>query len=280
MPGDPLNKDEKTRAQPRAQLRLGTMGFSYKEWAGPFYPAGTSPRGYLAAYARHFNTVELDTTFYASPRPSTVRGWYTSTPPYFLFAAKLPHSITHEKGLVGAAEDLSDFVRTMSLLAEKLGPLLIQLPPSYTVARLEEVRRFLGELPAEFQFAIEFRHRSWYVKTVFDLLREKNVALVAVDYPRLPRRLELTARWTYLRWVGRRSDVQTFDRLVLDRTADLQHWAGLLLQRLEEATTVYGYFNNHYAGHAPASVRQFQRLLGLDDAVSVPVGEQPLLFQG
>ena len=248
-------------------MRLGTMGFSYKDWVGPFYPAGTAARSYLAEYARVFDTVELDTTFYASPPPSSVAHWGAVTPPGFLFTAKAPRSITHGEGLAGAGDALNAFLRAMAPLEEKLGPLLIQLPPQYHADRLDDLKRFLPLLPAEFRFAIEFRHRSWLDEEVFDLLRRQNIALVSDDLFYMPRRLNVTADWIYIRWLGRRADVTKFDRVTVDRSGELEWWATALDGLPPEVGAAYGYFNNHFAGHSPASVNHFRRLLGL------PAGE-------
>lgn len=257
------------------EIRLGTQGFSYRDWVGPFYPPGTPSRDYLARYAQVFDTVELDTTFYAMPPPATVRHWATATPPGFVFAAKLPQGITHEKGLVGAEAELDAFLRAMAPLGEKLGPLLIQLPPSYSAERLEDVRRFLGLLPQDFRFAVEFRHRSWLEDAVFGLLREHNVALAALDLYYMPKRVHVTADWAYIRWLGRRVDVQKFDKAILDRQADLERWATAV--REMSVPVVYGYFNNHYAGHSPSSANQFKRLLSLEVAEPAQAGV-PTLF--
>jgi uncharacterized protein YecE (DUF72 family) len=113
-------------------IYLGTQGWSYKDWVGSFYPAGTAARDFLACYAQQFGAVELDTTFYGTPTPSRVRTWFDVTPDDFLFTAKVPRSITHDRHLVDCREDFEEFVAIMRLLGHKLGPILIQLPPDFT----------------------------------------------------------------------------------------------------------------------------------------------------
>ncbi|HLL98832.1 MAG TPA: DUF72 domain-containing protein, partial [Rubrobacteraceae bacterium] len=118
---------------PEPGLYLGTSGWSYADWEGTLYPEGLPAAARLAEYAKHYPTVEIDSTFYGTPRRSTVEKWREIVPEGFLFAAKLPQEITHEKNLVGSGEPAQTFVQTMSLLGDRLGPLLLQLPPSFSV---------------------------------------------------------------------------------------------------------------------------------------------------
>ena len=129
-----------------ASLYLGTQGWTYPSWVGPFYAPGTKSTAYLTHYATHFNTVELDTTFYAIPRQSTIEGWREKTPDGFRFAATFPHVITHQKALVDCQEEMHAFIKTMTGLGEKLGPLLLQMPPSWGAGGMEALRSFLGHL--------------------------------------------------------------------------------------------------------------------------------------
>lgn len=252
-------------------LYLGAQGWSYPSWVGPFYPPGTPSGAFLEAYATHFDTVELDTTFYAIPRASTVDGWCTRTPDGFRFAAKFPQDITHKKGLIDCAEETGAFLMTMARLEHKLGPLLLQMPPSWGTGAFEALATFLRDLPTGFRCALEVRHRSWLGAEVFprlvDLLRRHAVALCLTQQAGMPVIDQVTAPFVYVRWLGRREDIidDDFSRVRINRDVQLDRWAGQVARYLQEGLAVYGYFNNHYQGHSPASVRALQaRLPGID----------------
>ncbi len=247
----------------RAEIRLGTQGFSYADWVGVFYPPGSKPADYLRFYSQVFDTVELDTTFYSTPRQSLVQAWADATPDGFLFTAKLPQVITHEKRLVDCESDLDAFVSAMRLLGPKLGALLIQCPPDLHSDALPALRGFLPLLPRDVPFAIEFRHRSWLRDDVLDLLRQHNVAWTIIDLYYMPRAVHLTADFAYVRWLGDRRKITQFDRIQIDRTEQTKTWAAMLQEIAASTRRILGFYNNHYAGHSPASVRQMQGLLHL-----------------
>ncbi len=248
-------------------LYLGTQGWSYPSWVGSFYPAGAAPGAWLPAYAAQFNTVELDTTFYAVPRPGTIAGWRERTPDTFRFAAKFPRSITHEKGLVDCAGEINAFLDAMTGLGEKLGPLLLQMPPSFSAAGMDVLTACLRSLPSGFRYALEVRHRTWLdgetLSRLLGLLQRQGVALCLVQHAWMPRLDEITAPFTYIRWLGRREDIPDtdFSRVRINRDAQLDAWADQIARYLRAGVTVYGYFNNHYQGHSPASVRFLQMRL-------------------
>src|SRR5580700_7251836 len=160
-----------------ADIRIGTSAFTAAGWVGSFYPEGTQPKDFLSYYATKFDAVELDNTFYRTPSLTTVQGWNTKTPSGFLFAAKVPQVITHEKVLVDCEDDLTHFLDTMSALGDKLGPLLFQFgyfnrsvfkSGSEFLARLKP---FLEKLPKDFKFALEIRNKAWLDARFTDLLR-------------------------------------------------------------------------------------------------------------
>jgi uncharacterized protein YecE (DUF72 family) len=259
------------------ELYLGTSSWTAPSWEGVFYPPGTPPSRYLSEYARHFRTVEVDATFYRIPSPSTVDGWYTRTPPGFLFAAKVPQSITHEKVLAGCEEELREFLAVMDRLGEKLGPLLFQFKyfkrtemPGVE-AFLERLEPFVAALPSGYHFALEIRNRNWLVPPLLDTLRRRNVALAWIDHPWMPtaveyrRRPELvTADFAYIRWLGDRYKIEEittdWNRLILDRTRETEAWIETMRTLLPQVQRVHGYYNNHYAGYGVGSARLFQRL--------------------
>jgi uncharacterized protein YecE (DUF72 family) len=246
---------------PEDGLYLGTSGWSYADWGGTLYPVGTPPAGKLAEYVKHFATVEIDSTFYGTPKLSTVERWREVAPDGFLFAAKFPKEITHDKNLVGCEDDAWDFVRTMSALGGKLGPLLLQLPPSFTIEGMETLDAFLSKLPQGFSYAVEVRHRSWFGSDLPDLLTVHEAALTLVDYPGMPRLEETTADFSYIRWLGdRREFPSDHTHLKKDRTEDLRWWSGLVDRFLGEGKTIFAYANNHYQSHSPSTIEEFLKI--------------------
>jgi uncharacterized protein YecE (DUF72 family) len=262
-----------------ADIRLGTQGWSYTDWVGVFYPPGIKPDQYLRFYSQVFDTVELDTTFYSTPRPGIVKSWAENTPEDFLFTAKLPQAITHEKHLKDCERELDDFVSTMRLLGPRLGALHIQLPPDFRYEEIANLQAFLPLLPRDVSFAIEFRHRSWLRDDVLDLLREYNVALCAIDLYYMPRLSHITADFAYVRWLGDRRQISRFDRIQIDRGQQMATWSATIQEMAHSVRRIMGFYNNHYAGHSPASVNQMKALLGLpaiDPAARWP--RQPAFF--
>ena len=244
------------------RLLLGTQGFAFDDWVGPFYPPGTAKADYLERYAEHFHTVEIDSTFYGTPRPAVVRGWYDRTPADFVFAAKFPRAITHDKQLAEAESEAADFVAVMQGLEEKLAVLTLQFAFDFEPAHRPRLERFLERLPSGPRYAVEVRHRGWLTADFGRMLRTRTVALVLQDLFTMPRMDWLTAPFTVIRWLGRRSDIEHFDRLQIDRTRELATWANRVRRFVDAGVDVYGYFNNHFAGHSPGSVRQFEEMLG------------------
>src|SRR6478752_6611906 len=141
-----------------AHVRIGTQGWNYDAWVGPFYPPGTRPAEYLTVYARAFETVEVDSTFYAIPPVKTIRGWYDRTPPGFTFALKLPQEITHERRLRDSADVAEEFFDRARELGVKLGPVLIQLGPDFGLVELAALANLLPTLPRDFYFYCYGRH--------------------------------------------------------------------------------------------------------------------------
>lgn len=251
-------------------LYLGTQGWSYPSWVGPFYPPGTPSNRFLEQYATQFNSVELDNTFYASPRESTVAGWREKTPAGFRFTAKFPQKITHEKGLVDAKEDALAFVEAMARLDDKLGVLLMQMPPQWSAASMGDLETFVSTLPPGTRYAIEVRHKSWLTKDTFPrlttLLERHGIALCLVQHAWMPALDTVTAPFTYVRWLGRREDIpdDDFSHVRINRDVLLDKWAEQIQRYIQQGLVIYAYFNNHFAGHSPASVRMLQqRLAGL-----------------
>lgn len=246
------------------EVHLGTSGWSYKDWEGPFYPKGEKKK--LTYYSKFFDTVEIDSTFYAYPSKGMVLGAAKSTPPGFVFSAKLPKLITHEKSLDlerGAKDDLFRFLHLMKPLADggKLGPLLVQLPPSFAYSGgLKKLQGFLGVLPSDVSFAVEFRNKTWLGKAdALDLLRQHNVAVTNVDEPLLPADTTTTADFAFVRWHGRGERPWYNYRY---RQDELAGWSKKVEAIATKTKKVYGYFNNHFHGYAVEDSLKMMELLG------------------
>jgi uncharacterized protein YecE (DUF72 family) len=246
---------------PETGLYLGTSGWSYADWEGTVYPANLPAGARLAEYVKHYATVEIDSTFYGAPRRSTVERWREVAPDGFLFAAKFPQEVTHERNLVGSEAEAERFVRTMAELGDKLGPLLLQLPPSFGVEGMGVLEDFLKRLPEGFRYAVEVRHRSWLGSDLPEMLHERGVALALIDYPRMPRIEEATADFSYIRWLGNRREFpEGHTHLKKDRDDDLLWWSDLVDRFLQEGRIVFAYANNHYQNHSPSTVERFLQL--------------------
>ena len=246
---------------PEPGLYLGTSGWSYADWEGTVYPPGTPGAGRLAEYVKRYATVEIDSTFYGTPKGTTVERWRKVAPRGFLFAAKFPQELTHERNLVGSTAEAERFVRTMAELGDKLGPLLLQLPPSFDVEGMGVLEDFLKRLPGGFRYAVEVRHRSWLGSDLAEMLRERNVALTLIDYPRMPRMEEATAGFSYVRLLGDRREFPSgHTHPKKERDDDLRWWSDLIGRFLEEGRTVFLYANDHYQNHSPSTLERFLEL--------------------
>lgn len=260
-------------------LFLGTSAFTANGWPGSFYPAGTKPSEYLSFYAATFRTVEIDSTYYGTPSAATVNSWYHKTPPDFIFAAKVPQVVTHQKVLADCANEFAEFVERMSGLKEKLGPLLLQFPEfnkcefKSGADFLERLRTFLKSTPKQSNLVVEIRNRPWLNEEFVNVLREHNIALALTDTSFMPRPWELkkpldmiTADFAYVRWLGNRKEIEkttrVWDKTIVDRTDDLKHWVKLcrefIAQRKVKRLFLFG--NNHYQGHGPDTIKAFWRL--------------------
>lgn len=237
----------------------------------------------LKLYSKVFDTVEIDSTFYAIPPESTIRGWDERTPPGFKFSLKLISEITHKKRLRDCRSELSSFIDRARLLGDKLGVILIQLPPDFSIAQLSPLRSFIDILPDGLRFAVEFRDPDWLNEAVIKTLRSRNIALALADSRWISRELSLsfveqpTADFSYVRWLGPR-ELTSLSRIQIDRTREMRLWAEAFPKLAASVETVFGYFNNHFQGHSPASCNQFKQLLGLPFVNPGELVIQPSLF--
>jgi uncharacterized protein YecE (DUF72 family) len=267
-----------------ADLRFGCQGWNYAAWVGPFYPPRTRAADFLGVYARAFNTVEVDSTFYATPAAQTVRGWASRVPDGFQFALKLPQEITHEQRLRHCEDQVRRFFDVARELGPKLGPVLVQLGPDFAPAELPALASFLPLLPRDVRVAVEFRQRGWINDGIVALLHEHHVALALVDARFIPRSVMLklaerpTSDFTYLRWMGPDREIVDYSRVQHDRARELDAWRKAIPVIASRVRTVYGYVNNHFSGHAPENVRELQRSFGLPVVAPAQLGDQLLLF--
>jgi len=248
--------------KPLSNILLGTSGWSYKEWIGPFYQKGE--KSMLRAHSKVFKTAEINSTFYAYPSKGTVMGWVRYSPEDHVFCTKLPKLITHEKMLnldEGVKEDLNrfcDLIRPV-LLNGKLGCLLIQLPPKYEFDP-DHLEKFFQILPSDFKFAVEFRHLSWMRNETWKLLKEYGVAYTIVDEPLLPPEAHVTSDFAYFRWHGHGTRPWFNYRYSVK---ELKPWAPKVQQVSKEVKKVFGYFNNHFHGYAVENCLQVLEMLGV-----------------
>jgi uncharacterized protein YecE (DUF72 family) len=270
--------------RPGGRIRLGTQGWNYEAWLGALYPSGTRPADYLSVYSRAFDTVEVDSTFYATPPATTIDSWVARTPPEFVFSLKVPQVITHEKRLRGAEEETELFLSRARGLGAKLGPILLQMGPDFDIGELPALADYLPTLPKDLSFAIEFRRAEWITRQVHALLAEHGIALALSDGRWIPRETLLrladhpTAAFHYIRWMGPDRSIADFSRIQVDRSREVELW-GKVLERIARAgRDAYGYVNNHFAGHSPQTVRELQRTLGQHPVDPASLGEQISLF--
>lgn len=245
-----------------SNICLGTSGWSYNEWEGSFYLKGEKNK--LHAYSRVFKIVEIDSTFYRNPSKGTVMGWLKYSPSDFVFTAKLPKLITHDKrlGLKGDVKaDLEvyfDLMRPLQL-GGKLGCFLIQLPPSCD-CNLASLESFFDLLDPMFRYAVEFRNLSWLRDETWDFLKQYGVAYTIVDEPLLPPEVHLTADFAYFRWHGRGEKIW-FDYRYSRNEIDA--WVLKVQEASKSVKKVFGFFNNHYHGYAPENCIYLLERLGL-----------------
>ena len=234
-------------------VRIGTSGWHYRHWRGPFYPEKLPFSKMLSFYASQFDSVELNNTFYRLPPASAVAEWRRSTPKDFCFAAKGSRFITHMKKLRDPEPALKRYFERIRRLGTKLGPILFQLPPNWPLA-LGRLADFLDALPPKRRYAFEFRNDTWSVKSVYDLLRKHNAAYCLFELAGYRSPLEITADFTYVRLHGPGGKYQgRYD----DRA--LRQWANRIRRwRLQSA---YVYFDNDQAGYAPQNARRLRELL-------------------
>ena len=262
------------------KIRIGACAWSFEAWREVFYPRDLPESRWLEFYARHFLTVEIDSTFYATPGPDAVRRWLDITPSHFRFSCKLPREITHQCKLRDCSAELSDFLRAIEPLAPKLHIILVQLPPSFLPKEGKApLRSFVEQLPRDFRFAIEFRHPGWHRPQFIHLLENHRICWVWADTSPLNERnlapFEFQPRTTDFLYVRLLGDYTTkydrdgknqhrYGKLLWKREAALESWALKIERQLSDVRAVYAYLNNHFEGFALESAQRLAERLGYE----------------
>jgi len=260
-------------------LNVGCSGWSYADWIGPFYPKDTQPQDFLRLYSRVFDCVEIDSTFYRAPAAAMVQHWYSSTPQDFVFAPKIPKRITHSQHLENIGSYMEYFMKTLDQLQGKLGPLLIQLPPSFKRTKHEKALvDFVENLNSKYRYAIEFRHESWFSDEIEKLLGSHNICQVWSVNQYLTTPASVTSDFIYVRFVGDRT-ISEFNKLQRDQTTTMQTWSKALQEVGDSVRDHFIFFNNHFAGFGPGSANEFRRLMGLVELDWSGLGQGGLLPQ-
>ncbi|NWG10688.1 DUF72 domain-containing protein [Candidatus Bathyarchaeota archaeon] len=244
------------------KIHIGTMGWSYNFWAGNFYPPETDASQYLTEYAKHFASVEVDNTFYRIPSEATLKRWHDQTPSDFVFSLKFPRVITHVKMLKNCEQETSVFIKRVSSLEDKLGPLLLQFPPGFGTAQFSLLESFLTNLPQKHRIAIEVRNKKLLNNDLYSLLNRKEAALAWVEGQFIPLTDVITTDFLYVRWEGDRRKVNgLLGKVEIDKYSDIKKWADRIGQLLDSSVEVFGYFSKYYSGHPPTDAKQQLRLL-------------------
>lgn len=274
----------------KPEFKVGCQGWNYADWINKIggesvlYPRGTRTGEMLEVYSKVFETIEVDSTFYAIPPSSTVENWYQKTPENFSFSLKLPQEITHEHQLRESSYRIADeFCERATQLKEKLAAALIQLPPNFEANKenAQNLRDFLARLPQEIRFAIEFRHRDWLVDWTFEELEKNKNALCLVEGSWISREMmfaaieKISADFSYVRWMGER-DLESFEKIVRPQNANLQIWK-TELDNLK-VKQIFSYFSNFYEGYAPASAAKLMKMCGQEIIETEALENQGSLF--
>ncbi|MEP6937772.1 MAG: DUF72 domain-containing protein [Chthoniobacterales bacterium] len=262
------------------KIRLGTCGWTFDEWRGPFFPPELPTARWIDFYSHYFPAVEVDSTFYSAPNEQTIRRWNESTPSGFRFACKLPRAITHACRLRDCSAELTAFLRSIEPLGSKLHVILVQLPPSFTAKDGKSILRgFLEQLPRDLRFAIEFRHPGWHRPQVINLLEKHRVCWVWSDISPLDERnlapfefLPRTADFLYVRLLGDYATkydrsgqrMHRYGKLLWKREAALDSWGIKIERQLDDVRSVWGFVNNHFEGFAPETCQRLAQRLGFE----------------
>lgn len=238
-----------------AQLLIGTSGWSYTHWQGLFYPQDLPPREWFSYYKDHFNTVEINNTFYHLPAEKTSKNWRKQAPEGFIYAVKASRYITHLKRLRDPELALEKFITRVRLLGESLGPILYQLPPRWRLD-LDRLKGFIEALPGDLVHVFEFRDPRWLCQPVFDLLEENGLGFCIMSLPGFDCPKRVTGQTVYIRLHGSRS---LYGSRYTQK--ELEEWARYIVPLLSEGHDVYVYFNNDAFAYAVENAKELRHLI-------------------
>ena len=254
------------------KIHVGCTGFNYEDWksgSGGFYPPKISTLDLLEFYSTQFTTCEINSTFYAFPKLQTTARWAKSLPEDFILTAKIPKSICQADFLSGVEKQLKDFLMIMSPLKKNLGPLIMQLQPSFerNETNLEQIIDFIDFFPHDkYELIIEFRHATWFNQETYDLLNEKKLGIVSSYLPYIKFNLfeEVKKEYFYLRLIGSHQQPIGLGRELKDRTSLIEKTAHELQEAYQNnpnKSSGYVFINNHFSGYAPPAARKFKEIL-------------------
>lgn len=255
------------------KINIGTCGWSFDEWRGGFYPAHLAHNHWLEFYARHFSAIEVDSTFHHTPGANAVAHWFDSTPDDFCFSCKMPREITHELRLRDCEAKVEAFLEGIAPLQDKLGCILVQLPPHFSRRHDEAaLRNFVMHLPRGLRFAIEFHDADWHRPRIAHLLEENQICWSWTDVSSLDQQnraafefLPQTTSFLYLRLLG---DLglkyeASHGALLWPRDSSIESWAIKIKNHLAETSRIFIFVGNHFEGFAPLTARRIASQLGL-----------------
>ena len=243
----------------KCKIYIGTSGWSYNDWAdGVFYPPDISNREWLKFYSKHFSTVEINASFYRQMSAKTYKKWHNTAPKDFIFSVKISRFLTHIKKLNDPKEPWQRFINNAKILKEKLGPILVQLPPNFKI-NSERLENLLRIIPKKYKIAFEFRHETWFCDEVYQILKKYNAALVFADFKNIPAVEKITADFIYIRMHGPKDLYSSkYTAGQLKKLADkIKIWN-------KEVNEVYFYFNNDTEGYAVDNALELKRNLKLE----------------
>ena len=236
-------------------IHIGTSGWHYEHWRGPFYPQGLDQEDFLLHYAQRLRTVEVNNSFYQLPARETLVAWRDAVPKGFVFAVKASRYITHMKKLSDPVEPIANFIQRVSVLENKLGPILFQLPPNWH-CDIDRLGSFLSVLPSTYRYAFEFRDPTWFNKAIYEVLSEYKAAFCMYTISGKPSPRQVTADFIYVRFHGPDGPYEgKYDTTVL------AGWAGAFSTWARDGKEIYGYFNNDPAGHAPLDALRLRAMI-------------------